>query len=174
MLAQQVLDLANGKSGRSISNSSNEPAFRRMAAVGLSLISHLIQYAPDMSNEPPIDMLALVAAFTDSQEPWVSVGADQTASDLLLVCVTCANAADPRSSRKMLTALLEDKVKPLFSRRDNVTITKQGRKVIGTMSGSAFPLDPDAELKPWKAHAAPTLPLLNWILQELDVRLYLS
>ena len=139
-----------------------------MAVPGLFLISHLIQHALDVPEDLPLDLVELLAYYTDSQEPWASAEAEYIANDILSECLTRADAACPGSSKKSLNALLKDKIKPLFS-KGNISITKQARKLIGTIPRPAFLTESNVELKPWKTDAAPNLTLLKWILQKLDV-----
>lgn len=109
-------------------------------------------------------VVTCLAAFSDENDPWNSPSAQQQASDLI--------EDYTRSGRlpAMLTSILQERIKPLFSRTRNPAITPQGRKAINLRpSNIAMHTDLDAEVKPWKFRDVYIVTIFRWVLQFLDV-----
>ena len=136
-----------------------------MGLKGLVLLSHLQRLVPPLQDGTDAVILTCLAAFSDEKDPWNSSSAQQQASDLLRDYT--------RSDRLpvMLTSILQERIKPLFSRTGNPAITPQGRKAINPRpSNVAMHSDLDADLKPWKFRDVYIVTVFRWVLQILDVR----
>ena len=135
-----------------------------MGLKGLVLLSHLRRLVTPLQDGSDTAVLTCLAAFSDEKDPWNSSSAQQQASDL----VKDYTRSDHLPA--MLTSILQDRIKPLFSRTGNPTITPQGRKAINPRpSNITMHTDIDAEVKPWKFRDVYIVTVFRWVLQYLDV-----
>ena len=135
-----------------------------MGLKGLILLSHLRRLVPPLQDGPDAAVLTCLAAFNDKNDPWNSPSAQQQASNLI--------EDYTRSSHLpvMLTSILQERIKPLFSRTGNPAITPQGRKAINPRpSNIAMHSDIDAEVKPWKFRDVYIVTVFRWVLHHLNV-----
>ena len=157
--------------------SSEEIARWRLQAVaGIRLLAHLHQIIPALRCPVSLDLLACLASFTDSRDPWTRLEACEAATGLLNDHLSQLAASDSQTLSPILINLLETCVKPLFSKTKTSLLTDQSRKALyplpSPLEGSAA----ETELKPWKFHDVYILTVFRWILNHLDVclLLYLS
>ena len=135
-----------------------------MALKGLEVLSHLRRLVPQLQDGSDTAVLTCLAAFSDENNPWNSSSAQQQASDLVKDFTKSGDLS------AMLTSILQERIKPLFSRTGNPAITPQGRKAINPRpSNIAMHTDIDAEVKPWKFRDVYIVTVFRWVLQFLDV-----
>lgn len=135
-----------------------------MALKGLEVLSHLRKLIPPLQDNPDVAVLTCLAAFSDENSPWNSSSAQQQASNLIKDYTRLDRLP------AMLTTILQERIKPLFSRTANPAITPQGRKAINPQpSNIAMHSDIDAAVKPWKYRDAYIVTVFQWVLQSLDV-----
>ena len=137
-----------------------------MGLKGLVLLSHSRRLVPPLQDNPDAAVLTSLAAFSDEKDPWNSSSAQQQASDLIKDYTRSGDLS------AILTSILQERIKPLFSRTENPAITPQGRKAINPRpSNIATHSDIDAEVKSWKFRDVYIVTVFRWVLQFLDVGL---
>lgn len=135
-----------------------------MGLKGLVLLSRLRRLVPPLQDGTDAAVLTCLAAFSDENDSWNSSSAQQQASDLIEDYTKSGHLS------AMITSILQEKIKPLFSRTGNPAITPQGRKAINPRpSNIAMHTDIDATVKPWKFHDVYIVTVFRWVLQFLDV-----
>ena len=135
-----------------------------MGLKGLVVLSHLRRLIPPLQDSSGTVVLTCLAAFSDEKDPWNSSSAQQEASSLIGDYTRSAHMS------VVLTSILQERIKPLFSRTGNPAITPQGRKAINPRpSNIAMHTDIDAEVKPWKFRDVYIVTVFRWVLQFLDV-----
>ena len=135
-----------------------------MGLKGLVVLSHVRRLVPTLHESSDTVLLTCLAAFSDEKDPWNSSSAQQEASSL----IEDYTRSDHLSI--VLTSILQERIKPLFSRTGNPAITPQGRKAINPRpSNIAMHTDIDAEVKPWKFRDVYIVTVFRWVLQFLDV-----
>ena len=136
-----------------------------MSLSGILLLARLQQIQPPSENEHVLPILACLASFTDLNDPWTCSKARDHAHSLLENYLASENISTA------LTALLQERIKPLFAKTKNAAITQQGRRAIDPLSSSATAhSDLDGEAKPWKYRDAYSVTIFQWVLKHLDVR----
>ena len=149
---------------------------RSMNVAGLILLSHLERIEPSSSGREgeqlTVSLISCLASFTDLREEWSGQKASEEAHCLLAVLLGSFKA-ESKSFRSLIGVLLEQHVKPLFAKTKNPAITSQGRKAIGSAPTNYLLSDPESELKPWKFHDVYVVTMFRWILENLDVRLFI-
>lgn len=149
---------------RSELNPDDVAKARAMGLKGLVLLSHLRRLVPPLQDGPDAAVLTCLAAFSDESDPWNSSSAQQQASNLIDDYTRSGDLS------AMLTSILQERIKPLFSRTGNPAITPQGRKAINPRpSNITMHSDIDAEVKPWKFRDIYIVTVFRWVLQFLDV-----
>lgn len=147
---------------------------RAIATVGLRLLSNLHSTVPQLQRNPSLDFVTCLALFTDETDPWTTLDAFNDAHHLLIGCECSCNDNAPRHARDLIRRLLEQRVKPLFARTKNPSITKQGRKAISSLPASTDFSETEVEVKPWKFQGIHIITVFRWILAQLDVHSLLS
>ncbi|MCJ1396759.1 hypothetical protein MMC18_009651 [Xylographa bjoerkii] len=140
-----------------------------MAVAGLRLLSHLTRLVPSLYESPLQGLVTSLASFTDSRDPWTRSEASGTANALLLDVLGRASATDPMALSKLLASLLQDRVKPSFTKTKNPSITEQGRKANYRQLDVMDFSNSEVELKPWKFRDVYIMTVFRWILGKLDV-----
>ena len=115
------------------------------------------------------EILLSVIAFTSSRDTWTSPSCTTIAASILL-----EYAHEIRTPEFIIEFLLQNIIRPLFSKSKPPTITATGRKA---MLSSAQPrnynmsdsLDP--ALKPWKYLSPFSITLLEWTVENASVNL---
>ena len=116
-----------------------------------------------------LDFITCLASFTGAHDSWTTPEAYKYATNLLQ---TLMGPDDDKAVQDLLAALLEKKVKPLFTKTKNPAITAQGRKAIHPLPAAPDFSDSEVEIKPWKFRAAYIITVFGWILGHLDVSTY--
>lgn len=136
-----------------------------MSLSGILLLAHLQKIQPPSEDKHVVTILACLASFTDSNDPWTSPEARDHA------CFLSEAYAASTNLSTILTGLLQERVKPLFAKTKNSAITQQGRKAINPLPSAATAhSDLDGEAKPWKYRDAYIVTAFQWVLNHLDVR----
>ena len=140
-----------------------------MAVAGLRLLSHLQRLVPTLDENPAPDIVTSLASFTDPRDPWTRPEAFETASALLVNLLRRGQTTTPKFLSKMLAILLQDMVRPSFTKTKNSAITEQGRKANYRLPSAVGFGDSEVEMKPWKFRDVHILTVFRWTLGKLDV-----
>lgn len=136
-----------------------------MSLYGISLLRRLLKIEPLAEDESVVTILTSLASFTDLSDRWTHPNAGDHAYTLSEDYV--ASGILPT----ILTRLLEERIKPLFSKTKSPAITQQGRKAINPLPiATTAHSDLDGETKPWKYRNAYIVTVFQWALKHLDVR----
>lgn len=122
-------------------------------------------------------LLSCVIAFLDSQELWSSPETAELAktfTDNILAnkFVECECKQQKEKIQFVIIGLLERHVKPQFAMSSNSALTGQGRKAIylSTDNNNQTYSNDEAQIKPWKFDHLYIVTVLQWIMENLDVR----
>lgn len=141
-------------------------ASRVCSTVGLRILVRLDGLIPTLKHEKAQAFVVGVAAFTDEREAWVDGESVEMATRLLRDYVRDSGEGFAQTA----SGLLREKVRPLFARSKNPALTTQGRKNVRDVRPAYEPAVEDAETKPWKHRDAYIVPVLRWMLMNMDVR----
>lgn len=135
--------------------------FHAMSLYGISLLRRLLKIEPLAEDESVVTILTSLASFTDLSDRWTHPNAGDHAYTLSEDYVA--------SVPTILTRLLEERIKPLFSKTKSPAITQQGRKAINPLPiATTAHSDLDGETKPWKYRNAYIVTVFQWALKHLD------
>ena len=141
-----------------------------MLTVGLRLLSHLHDLVFTLREQPTLDLVMCLASFADERDPWTTPEAYSYAQDLLQKLMEPHGIEGSlEQTQDLLAALLEKRVKPLFTKTKNPVITQQGRKAHHPLPVSTDFSEMEVETKPWKFRVAYITTVFGWILGELNV-----
>lgn len=140
---------------------------RLRSALAVQLILVLNKPLPglrDRSVASSPDVILAVASFTSKQDPWTTE--DSLMEAEMHLGMTCQ--FDPWS---IIERVLREKIRPLFTRTKNPTITSEGRKNLHPVpptrfDGSAL----DDSTRPWKNTDIYGATVLSWIVSKYTVR----
>ena len=139
-----------------------------MYFAGLRLLFHLTGPVALLNEDPSAALLTSLASFKDPRDPWTSQEAS-TEAHALLEHYLDGTKGVPKKLDALLTALLREKVKPLFAKSKSKEITEQGRKAISAVPCPFVSSDLEATIKPWKHQDVYIVTVLKWILGQLTV-----
>ncbi len=140
-----------------------------MNVAGLNLLSHLEIISPSSEEEPTLSLISCAASFADSREAWSCLEASVLANSLLRNALK-SSGAERKKIQAWITVLLQEHIKPQFSKSKNPAITPQGRKAINPAPTSYMIGAPEGEVKPWKFDHVYIVAVFRWILENIDVR----
>ena len=130
------------------------------------VLFNLHKLAPLSPGEPDIAVLTCLAAFSDGNDVWNSLTTQKQASLLAEDYVESGHLP------ALLASILQNRIKPLFSKSKNPAITQQGRRAIVPIeSNETLHSDLDASSKPWKYHDVYIVTVFQWVLSHLSVRI---
>ena len=140
--------------------------YRALGLRSLQVIFLLEDMYPFSKDEQAlvVSMLTYLASYSDASAPWTCSKAQSQAQLLSSLYV------DSQSLPRLISELLKQRVKPLFTKSKNPAITPQIRKAIHPLpSDETAQSDLDIENKPWKHEHIYVISLLQWIYENLDV-----
>ena len=161
MLTQMIED-------NSQSRDSERRRLRAFYETCLQLLSHLCGPHLLSVDEFVVDLILALASFTRAEDPWTARGSYEYANILLDKYLKPLRSTSERFGT-LLTNLLRDKVKPLFTRSQNPAVTAAGRKAISPLPVPIEHSIDETDMKPWKYRDAYIVTVFEWILQQLDV-----
>ena len=135
----------------------------------LRLISHLQELDVPSIEESPVDLFLALASFTHPEDSWTTQASYEQANDLLYIYLKPLRT-NPEKLETLLTSLLREKVKVLFSKSKNPSITEAGRKAIFPLPAPMEHSIDETDIKPWKYRDIYIVTVFEWILKHLDVR----
>ncbi|MCJ1358690.1 MAG: hypothetical protein MMC33_008690 [Icmadophila ericetorum] len=149
--------------------------WHQTSATGFEILSELYskEYINDslhlqLADSP--DLLTTTFAYSSLSDPWTSPSTFKLSQDLLqqIKSALLPGPSGPEKYSHLLTSILKDAIKPLFSKSKPQTITEAGRK-------SAFPeakLPPsfseESSAKPWKYAKRYIVSVYGGVLSELS------
>ncbi|PGH23721.1 hypothetical protein AJ80_02149 [Polytolypa hystricis UAMH7299] len=139
---------------------------RLKSTVGTSVLHRLSSLLPITQLEESEGIIVASAAFTCENDPWTTQAAFESASSVLSTYKAFLHSKNGGLA-DLLTAILKDTVKPIFSRTKTPAITAAGRKNVLPVPQPKF--DPsmfDAETKPWKTREVYVVTVLEWIIRQ--------
>lgn len=142
-----------------------------MNLAGLHLLSHLQRIFPAYDRNSTLSLLSCVISFLDPQEAWSSPESSELAYIFIgriLNELECKN----QKIQFAIIGLLEDQVKPQFTMSKSSALTEQGRKAIYLATDKHKYSDNEVQIKPWKFDHVYIVTVLQWILENLDVRTF--
>ena len=151
---------------------------RSMNVAGISLLSHLEEMYPladeeeqeeeEERRETTVSLVVCLSSFTDPRDQWSGPEASQLAH-LLLSTILQRFRVETKRLQALIAVLLKTRVKPLFAKSRNPTVTAQGRKAIDPAPTIYMVGEAESEIKPWKFQHVYIVTVFRWILQNLDV-----
>ena len=138
--------------------------FRAMSLSGLLLLARLQVIKPlwEYQNVPAI--LTCLASFTDLNDIWTCSEVRGHAYSLLADYAAFDNISN------LLTAVLEERIKPTFAKTSNLAFLHQARKATDPSPNAAALHDINCQVKLWKYHEVYIVTVFQWVLKRLDVR----
>ena len=134
----------------------------------LQLLSHLSEPPLLSADELVVDLVLALASFTRPEDPWTARGSYEYANILLNRYLKPLRST-PERFGTLVTNLLRDKVKPLFTTSQNPAVTAAGRKAISPLPVPIEHSIDETDMKPWKYRDTYIVTVFEWILQQLDV-----
>lgn len=144
---------------------------RSMNLAGLHLLSHLNRIYPTCDRNSTLSLLSCVVTFLDPREAWSSPETSELANTFIgriLNEFECKH----QKIQFAIIGLLEDHVKPQFAMSASSALMGQGRKAIYLATDNQMYIDTEARIKPWKFDRVYIVTVLQWILGNLDVRIF--
>lgn len=150
---------------------SDRVRLRSMNLAGLHLLSHLERICPAYDRKSTLSLLSCVISFLEPQEAWSSPEIAELANAFI------GRTLDDFECRQQkiqfaIIGLLEDHVKPQFAMSKSSALTGQGRKAIYPATDNQTYSDDEAQIKPWKFDHVYIVTVLQWIMENLDVRIF--
>lgn len=142
-----------------------------MNLAGLHLLSHLERICPTHDRKSTLSLLSCVISFLEPQEAWSSPETAELANAFtgrILNDFECKQ----QKVQFAIIGLLEDHVKPQFAMSKSSALTGQGRKAIYLTTDNQTYSDDEARIKPWKFDHMYIVTVLQWIMENLDVRIF--
>lgn len=150
---------------------SDRVRLRFMNLAGLHLLSHLERIHPAYDKKSTLSLLSCVISFLKPQEAWSSPEIADLAN-----AFTCrildGFECKQQKIQFAIIGLLEDHVKPQFAMSRSSALTGQGRKAIYLATNNQIYSDDEAQIKPWKFDHVYIVTVLQWIMENLDVRIF--
>lgn len=176
LLPQLILrprhQIANKKADNIVDASASDLVrLRSMNLAGLHLLSHLKRIYPTHDRNSTLSLLSCVICFLDPQGAWYTPETSKLASifiDRILNEFECKH----QTIHFAIMGLLEDHVKPQFAMSKSSVLTEQGRKAIYLGTDNQMYGDNETQTKPWKVDHVHILTILQWILENSDVRIF--
>jgi len=142
-----------------------------MAVAGMRLLSHLQHLVPGFQEQssPDLDLVICLASFTDDRDTWTRPEALEAATTLLDDYLVRFTTDDPNALTKLLTNLLQTRLRPRFAKSKTNAITEQGRKAAFPLPNAAETSGGETEVKPWKYTEVYIVTVFRWILRHLTV-----
>lgn len=150
---------------------SDRVRLRSMNLAGLHLLSHLERICPAYDRKSMLSLLSCVISFLEPQEAWSSPEIAELANAFIgrtLDDIECRQ----QKIQFAIIGLLEDHVKPQFAMSKSSALTGQGRKAIYPATDNQTYSDDEAQIKPWKFDHVYIVTVLQWIMENLDVRIF--
>ena len=135
-----------------------------MSIVATRLMNHLCLQLPELIAKPSLGLVTGAATFTDVRDLWTTHEASENA--LQLLSTICESE---KKTQCLLIEVLKIRIKPLFQKAKNPTITEQARKAVYRTIHLVERVDADDEMKPWKFQNFYILTVFRWILSRLSV-----
>lgn len=150
---------------------SDRVRLRSMNLAGLNLLSHLERICPANDRKSMLSLLSCVISFLEPQEAWSSPETAELANAFI---GRILNEFEYKQQKIQfaIIGLLEDHVKPQFAMSKSSALTWQGRKAIYMATDNQTYSDDEAQLKPWKFDHVYIVTVLQWIMENLDVRIF--
>lgn len=150
---------------------SHRVRLRAMNLAGLHLLSHLERICPACGRKSTLSLLSCVISFLEPQEAW---SCPETAELASAFTGRILNEFECKQQKIQfaIIGLLEDHVKPQFAMSKSSALTGQGRKAIYLATDNQAYSDDEARIKPWKFDHVYTVTILQWIMENLDVRIF--
>ena len=142
-----------------------------MAFAGLRILRHLHVISSILHINPSLELISCLATFSDQQDVWTSKECALEANTTLSTTVP-GFAGDADGLQQLLSALLEQKVRPLFAKSKNPAVTDQARKAIQSLSVPTEFNEQETENKPWKYADVYIVTVFRWIVNQLQVCFY--
>jgi tRNA nucleotidyltransferase (CCA-adding enzyme) len=139
-----------------------------MAVAGLRLLTHLHQLVPTPNSPPSVDLVTCLVSFTRLQDPWNSPAAHESATQLLASLLPPSETALSKETLNLLTEILQTRVKPLFAKDPNSTLTEQARKAAYPLPGKLLSSEAETVAKPWKFQDVWVVTVYQWVLSRLE------
>ncbi|KAL4883430.1 hypothetical protein BJY04DRAFT_226490 [Aspergillus karnatakaensis] len=147
---------------------------RRRSTFALSVISLLAGLLPLKDVEPVQDVTIAIASLSSETDPWTTREASTTAITLLSGLV---KSLERSSLWGIIEATLKTRIRPLFAKSKNPSITETGRKNFHPVPPPRFDQSIfDSETKPWRTHAAYITTVFSWVVEQYQAvdRTYLE
>ena len=143
--------------------------FQISSVVGLRALARLIHHFPALLDREAPKLVCCLACYTDSDEPWMRPGADESARDLLGPALQHLPSFSSQEGALWIAELLSSLVKPTFASSKPRAITQAGRKAIEPLPAPLEASEDRYLLKPWKYGKFYIVTVLHWLLGELNV-----
>lgn len=142
-----------------------------MNLAGLHLLSHSERICPAHDRNSTLSLLSCVISFLDPQAAWSS---PETSELAYIFIGRILNELECKHQKIQFTiiGLLEDQVKPQFTMSKSSALSEQGRKAIYLATDKHEYSDNGVQIKPWKFDHVYIVTVLQWILENLDVRTF--
>lgn len=144
---------------------------RYMNLAGLHLLSHLERIYPTHDRKSTLSLLSCVIAFLEPRDAWSSPETAELAKAFTGKIVNKFECKQQKIQFAII-GLLEDHVKPQFAMSKSSALTGQGRKAIYLTTDNQTYIDDEAQIKPWKFDHVYIVTVLQWIMENLDVRFF--
>lgn len=174
-----AIKTANSKADRTVdARPSDHVRLQLMNLAGLHLLSHLERICPITHDDrkSTLALLSCVIAFLEPQEAWSS---PETAELAKTFTGRILNKFEFKQEKQKIQfaiiRLLDQQVKPQFAMSRSSALTGQGRKAIylstdNNNNNQSTYINDEAQMKPWKFDHVYIVTVLQWIMENLDVR----
>lgn len=135
--------------------------------LAVSCIKYLNDILPILEVTNPERIFTTLLSFTSPHDPWTTSTSLQDAVTIL------RSYMEPETRLKcwpILERVCESKIRPIFAKTKNPTITASGRKNLHPLPQPRFDESLfDPETKPWKHKDVYATTVLEWILAQYTV-----
>ena len=135
-----------------------------MATAALRVLAHLDFLSRKAGMLPSVELVFLVAMFTEASNPWTYQSTDKEAQDILRGCF---EKCDPGIKQSLISLLLREKIVQLASINQCGTSRLAGKTIPQPSQGR--PTDKNSEGATSKMIRATVTTVLNWCIGNLDV-----